>query len=51
MRVVRLARAMGAGSGAAFGFVSSAAGGVMTGRMVERDSGRRRVRKSVEACL
>jgi hypothetical protein len=50
--VVRLApREMGAGSGSAFGFVSSRAGGVMTGRIVESDSGRRRVRKSVDDCL
>jgi hypothetical protein len=43
IRVVRDALAIGAGS-----FVSSGLGGVMTGRIVERDSGSRRVRKSVE---
>lgn len=48
IRVVRLALDMGAGSGSAF--VSSDAGGVRTGRIVERDSGNRRVRKSVEDC-
>jgi len=46
--VVRLAFEMGVGS--KFALVSSAVGGVMTGRMVERDSGSRRVRKSVEDC-
>lgn len=30
--------------------LSSAGGGVMTGRIVERDSGNRRVKKRVEAC-
>jgi len=46
IRVVRDALAIGAGSGVAL--VSSGLGGVMTGRIVESDSGNRRVRKSVE---
>lgn len=43
---------MGAGSlGELFPFKScSAVGEVITGRIVDKDSGRRRVRKSVEAC-
>ena len=50
--VVRLAVAIGALSSLLSVTVSSSlAAGVMTGRIVERDSGRRRVRKSVEACL
>jgi hypothetical protein len=44
---VRLALATGAGSDEG---VSSGFGGVMTGRMVERDSGSRRVRKRVDDC-
>jgi hypothetical protein len=31
-------------------FRSCSVGGVITGKIVERDSGRRRVRKSVDAC-
>jgi hypothetical protein len=49
--VVRLAFEIGAGSGSAFGFVSSGIDGVMTGMIVERDSGNRRVRNSVDDCL
>lgn len=49
IRVVFPALDIGAGSGLAF--VSSRGAGVITGRIVERDSGKRRVRKRVEACL
>lgn len=48
IRVVLLAFAIGAGSGVAF--VSSASCVAITGKIVERDSGSRRVRKSVEDC-
>lgn len=48
IRVDREARATGAGSKASV-VGSSGAGGVMSGSTVERASGRRRVRKSVEA--
>ena len=44
MRVVREALEMGAGSGSAF--VSSEAEGVITGRIVDKDSGNRRVRNN-----
>jgi hypothetical protein len=45
---VRLALAIGAGSGVAS--ASSVGWGVITGRIVERDSGNLRVRKSVDDC-
>ena len=48
-RVVFPAFEMGAASGSAL--VSSVGGGVITGRIVERDSGNRRVKKSVDDCL
>ena len=46
--VVRLAFEIGVGS--RFALVSSGAAGVITGRIVERDSGSRRVRKRVDDC-
>src|SRR3569833_298178 len=49
MRVVREAVATGAGSAASV--ESSFAGGVTRGRIVDKDSGSRRVKNSVEACL
>lgn len=48
IRVVRDAFETGAGSVSAL--VSSEAGGVITGRIVERDSGNRRVRNNCEDC-
>jgi hypothetical protein len=48
IRVVRDAFEIGEGSGSAF--VSSEAGGVITGRIVDRDSGNRRVKNSCEDC-
>lgn len=46
---MREALAIGAGSGEAL--LSSGFGGVITGSIVERDSGSRRVRKRVDDCL
>jgi hypothetical protein len=48
IRVVRDAFEMGEGSRSAF--VSSEAGGVITGRIVDRDSGNRRVKNNCEDC-
>lgn len=48
IRVVRDAFEMGAGSGSAF--VSSEAAGVITGRIVDRDSGNRRVKNNCDDC-
>jgi len=51
MRVVREALAIGAWSTMlVLPFESVTVGAVMTGRMVDNDSGSRRVRKSVEDC-
>lgn len=50
-RVFRAAFAIGALSPLLSVTVSSSLGGLITGRIVESDSGNRRVKKRVDACL